>query len=73
MPPLKASSGVRSISSNDIQSMAGGGYKGGRKLLWGWSLSARAKRLPPHYFLKICSFKPPPPVEKEKKETPAAP
>ncbi|RDU58872.1 hypothetical protein CQA63_08935, partial [Helicobacter marmotae] len=44
-----------------------------RILLWGWSLPARAKLLPPHYFIKLCTFKPLPLVEKEKRESPATP
>ncbi|WP_211305732.1 hypothetical protein, partial [Helicobacter marmotae] len=46
--PAEGGAGEGMISWKDIQGRGGGGiYKGARTLLWGWSLPARAKLLPP--------------------------
>ncbi|RDU60961.1 hypothetical protein CQA63_00160 [Helicobacter marmotae] len=47
-------------------------YKGARVLLWGWT-SRTSEALAPHYFIKLCTFKPLPLIEKEKRESPATP
>ncbi|WP_147288759.1 hypothetical protein [Helicobacter marmotae] len=43
-------------------------YKGARILLWGWT-SHLCVALAPHYFIKLCTFKPLPLIEKEKRES----